>query len=317
MNILIIGGSGFIGTRLVADLLKNENNKVKIFDKVVADKHKNYTLIGDVRNGDQLTKACEGIDVIYNLAAEHADNVTPQSLYAEVNINGAENIVNAAIVNGIKSIIFTSSVAIYGLNRGTPNEEMEAKPFNEYGRTKFEAEKIFLDWAKRDGTNSLTILRPAVVFGEHNRGNVFNLLQQVTSRKFLMVGTGNNFKSMTYVGNISTFLSQKTRAKEGVEIFNFADKPDLNSANIIQIIKNEMNITYDFISIPYFMGLLAGYTFDILSFVTRKKFPVSSVRIKKFCAETTVNTERLSESGFKAPFTTEEGLRRMIRHEFK
>ncbi len=317
MNILIIGGSGFIGTRLVADLLKDQNNKIKIFDKVVTDIHESFTIQGDVRNKNQLINVCKGIDVIYNLAAEHADNVTPQSLYADVNIDGAQNIVHAAKVNGIRSIVFTSSVAIYGLNRGTPNEEMEARPFNEYGRTKYEAEKIFLDWAKNHEDNSLTILRPAVVFGEYNRGNVFNLLQQVASRKFLMVGSGKNYKSMGYVGNISAFLSSKSCAKKGIEIFNFADKPDLNSAQIVQIVKDEMNITKDFISIPYFMGLLAGYAFDLLAFITGKKFPVSSVRIKKFCAETTVNTDRLSESGFISPFSTEEGLRKMISHEFK
>lgn len=317
MNILIIGGSGFIGTRLVSDLLKNENNKLKIFDKEVKDIHKHITVQGDVRNIDQLINVCKGIDVIYNLAAEHADNVTPLSLYADVNIDGAKNIVQAAKVNGIKSIIFTSSVAIYGLNCGTPNEEMEAKPFNEYGRTKYEAEKIFLDWAKIDQDNSLTILRPAVVFGEYNRGNVYNLLQQVASRKFLMVGNGKNYKSMTYVGNISAFLSEKTNVKKGVEIFNFADKPDLNSTEIVQIVKDEMKISRNFITIPYFIGLLAGYGFDVLAFVTRKKFPVSSIRIKKFCAETTVNTNKLSNSGFIPPFSTQEGLRKMINHEFK
>ncbi|MEH6769279.1 NAD-dependent epimerase/dehydratase family protein [Maribacter arcticus] len=317
MNILIIGGSGFIGTRLVTDLLKNENNKIKIFDKVVADTNESITIQGDVRNIDQLVDVCKGIDVIYNLAAEHADNVTPLSLYSDVNIDGAKNIVEAAKINGIKSIVFTSSVAIYGLNRGTPNEEMEAKPFNEYGRTKYEAEKIFLDWADSHKDNSLTILRPAVVFGENNRGNVYNLLKQVAGRKFLMVGSGKNYKSMAYVGNISAFLSSKSSSKKGIEIFNFADKPDLNSAEIVQIVKDEMNITIDFFAIPYFMGLLAGYTFDLLAFVTGKKFPVSSVRIKKFCAETTVNTNRLSKSGFIAPFSAEEGLRKMISHEFK
>ena len=317
MNILIIGGSGFIGTRLVADLLKNENNKIKIFDKVVADANESITIQGDVRNIDQLVDVCKGIDIIYNLAAEHADNVTPLSLYSDVNIGGAKNIVEAAKINNVKSIVFTSSVAIYGLNRGTPNEEMEAKPFNEYGRTKYEAEKIFLDWVNNDTDNSLTILRPAVVFGENNRGNVYNLLKQVAGRKFLMVGSGENYKSMGYVGNISAFLSSKSNPKRGIEIFNFADKPDLNSAQIVQIVKEEMNITRNFISIPYFMGLLAGYTFDVLASVTGKKFPVSSVRIKKFCAETTVNTDRLTKSGFVMPFSTEEGLRKMINNEFK
>ena len=70
-------------------------------------------------------------------------------------------------------------------------------------------------------------------------------------------------------------------------------------------------------SLPYWVGLLGGYTFDILAKVTGKKFPISSIRIKKFTAETTVNTDKLLESGFKEPFTLEEGLQRMIRYEFK
>ncbi len=264
-----------------------------------------------------MTKAFKFVDFIYNLAAEHADDVSPESLYADVNIGGSENVVTAAKANGIKSIIFTSSVAIYGLNRGTPNESMEAQPFNEYGRTKNEAEKIFLEWVTESDENSLTVLRPAVVFGENNRGNVYNLMSQIESGKFLMVGDGKNRKSMGYVGNISAFLSEQVNAKVGTYIYNFSDKPDLSSNEIVQIIKDEMNITSNVPSVPYWLGLFGGYTFDLLSKLTGKIFPVSSIRIKKFCAETTVNTDRLLESGFSAPYTLEEGIRNMIRSEFK
>lgn len=315
MNILITGGSGFIGSRLVHDLL-TEKHTVKIFDKVNSNTYPDLVTIGDVRDVSVLTEAAKGMDIIYNLAAEHADDVTPLSLYEDVNVGGAANVVTAAKANNIKHIVFTSSVAIYGLNRGEPDESFEAQPFNEYGRTKYEAEKIFLEWAKEDTVNSLTIVRPSVIFGENNRGNVYNLINQIINGKFMMVGDGKNKKSMGYVGNIAAFLASCVNINAGINTYNFAGKPDLSSNEIVHIVKDALNLQDNTLSLPYWVGMLGGYTFDVLAKITGKKFSVSSIRIKKFTAETTVNTDKLLESGFREPFTLKEGLERMIRHEF-
>ncbi len=315
MKVLVTGGSGFIGTRLIDELLK-AGHEVKIFDKRDSKKYPNLVILGDVRDKEALIKASRGMDVIYNLAAEHADNVTPISLYEEVNVGGAENVVEAADANGIKKIIFTSSVAIYGLNRGEPDESFEPMPFNEYGRTKYEAEKVFLKWLEKDEGRSLVIIRPSVIFGENNRGNVYNLMRQIYLDKFIMVGSGENKKSMGYVGNIAKLLLDMIDAKEGLTLYNFADKPDLKGIEIVNIIRSEMKKGEIKFKIPYFIGLLGGYAFDLASKITGKKFPISSIRIKKFAADTTISTKRLQESGFKPPYSLEEGLRRMVRSEF-
>ena len=105
----------------------------------------------------------------------------------------------------IKKIIFTSTVAVYGFAKAGTDESGEIDPFNEYGRTKFEAEKIFLYWYHQ-GERSLIIVRPTVVFGDGNRGNVFNLFNQIANNKFLMIGDGQNKKSMAYVENVVAFL---------------------------------------------------------------------------------------------------------------
>lgn len=316
MNILVTGGSGFIGTRLVEALLK-EHHSIKIFDKVLSTKYPELTIISDVRDKQALIDECKGIDLIYNLAAEHADNVMPTSLYQDVNIGGANNVVDAAKANGIKKIIFTSSVAIYGLNKDTPDESVEAQPFNEYGRTKNEAETIFLEWVSQNDEYSLTILRSAVVFGENNRGNVYNLINQIVKRKFIMIGDGDNKKSMGYVGNIASFLAFQVNINQGSYIYNFADKPDLSSKEIVDIVTNELGFKNKIPSVPYEFGILGGFIFDIISKISGKKLAVSSVRIKKFTADTSINTDKLIASGFSPPYSLEKGLRNMIIHEFK
>jgi nucleoside-diphosphate-sugar epimerase len=317
MKVLITGGSGFIGTRLIELLKKNDDITIANFDKNPSDNYPELTTIGDVRDVNALTKACEGVDVVYNLAAEHADNVTPLSLYDDVNVGGARNVVTAAEINGIKKIVFTSSVAIYGLNRGTPDERLDPQPFNKYGHTKLEAEKIFNQWHTANAESSLVTIRPAVVFGENNRGNVYNLISQIVSGRFLMIGDGKNCKSMGYVGNVAEFLKQQLIKGSGYYVYNYADKPDLSSSEIVSIVRQEMNISASNIKVPYRIGLLGGHVFDVLSKVTGKKFPVSAVRIQKFCADTTIDSSAAMSSGFVPPYSLEEGLKRMIKHEFK
>jgi GlcNAc-P-P-Und epimerase len=87
------------------------------------------------------------------------------------------------------------------------NEQGAINPFNEYGRTKYEAECVYRDWQAQDpGNRALVIIRPTVVFGEQNRGNVYNLLRYLADGRFVMVGSGRNVKSMAYVENIAAFL---------------------------------------------------------------------------------------------------------------
>jgi len=315
MQILITGGSGFIGTRLIENLLK-EGHTIKIYDKHVSKTYPDFMVEGDVRDLEALTKACEGIDLIYNLAAEHADNVTPLSLYKDVNVDGAQNIVEAAQANGIKNIIFTSSVAVYPLDAGESNEELEPAPFNEYGITKLAAEKLFLKWQAEDKDNSLFIVRPAAVFGETNRGNIYNLLKQIHSGKFVNIGKGDNKKSIGYVGNIAAFLATLATKKTTVDIYNYTDKPDMSAREMADYIQKELGRDSKIPTVPYFVGLMGGYAFDILSKITGKKFPISSIRIKKFTADTSIDTTKLENSGFKRPYTLQEGFTRTIKSEF-
>ena len=316
MNILVTGGSGFIGTNLVEELLKI-GHKVIIFDKRQSQKYPDLCIVGDVRDKEKLISSMHGIDAVYHLAAEHRDDVRPESLYYDVNVGGAKNTVNALSRNGVKKLIFTSTVAVYGIKGDEATEESLAEPFNDYGRSKHQAEKIFNEWADNGDLNTLITVRPTVIFGEKNRGNVYNLLQQLASGRFMMVGTGKNKKSMGYVLNLTQFLIICLKFQPGKHVYNYTDKPDLTMNELVKIVRNALGKkSKTNIQIPYAFGLLGGYAYDILAKITGKTYPVSSIRIKKFCANTIINAEKLKETGFVAPYALEEGLNRMIQSEF-
>jgi nucleoside-diphosphate-sugar epimerase len=316
MRILVTGGSGFIGTRLVCELLK-AGHQVTIFDKNTSSQYPNRVIIGDVRDKGTLVKAVAGHNVVYHLAAEHADDVRPTSLYHDVNVGGTQNLIAAVNNSGANKIIFTSSVAVYPLNAGEPDEDSKVAPFNEYGKSKYEAEKVFTEWVAEDDSRSLTLIRPCVIFGEDNRGNVYNLLSQICKKRFIMIGSGQNKKSIGYVGNIVEFLMFCLDFRPGFKLFNYADKPDITTNELIGIAKNAFGRNGDSeLHITYSIGLLGGLAFDLLARISGKSFPISSIRIKKFCADTTISTNRLLETGFKSPYTLKQALEQTIKSEF-
>jgi len=142
-KINVIGGSGFIGTRLVRRLRINNELSIQITDKAPSKAHPDLVTLGDVRSVEQLRASISDESVIVNLAAEHRDDVRPLSLYDEVNVGGAKNICTVARERRVKTIVFTSTVAVYGFAPINTDESGNIAPFNDYGRTKYEAELVF------------------------------------------------------------------------------------------------------------------------------------------------------------------------------
>lgn len=316
-TINVIGGSGFIGTRLVRRLRSKEQLAVQITDKAPSKAHPDVATLADVRSVEQLRTTIANGSVIVNLAAEHRDDVRPLSLYDEVNVGGARNICTVAREKNVQTIIFTSTVAVYGFAPIGTDESGNIAPFNDYGRTKYEAEQVFKAWqAEAPTERTLVIIRPTVVFGEQNRGNVYNLLRQIASGKFVMVGHGENRKSMAYVENVAAFIEYAMGFKPGVHIYNFIDKPDftMNSlvANVNRILGRPEKIGF---RLPFTVGYAIGKGFDLVAALTGKRFAISSIRVKKFCANSVYNTA-LDQTGFVPPVPLEKALAQTVRHEF-
>lgn len=318
LNIALIGASGFVGTRLL-NLLEEYPQEYKCHNIDLLPSHffNHLTQIGDVRDQKQMDETLKGADIVVLLAAQHRDDVSPTSLYYDTNVGGMQVTLRAMEKNNVKRIIFFSSVAVYGLNKNNPNESHPADPFNHYGKSKWQAELVLQEWYKTHSDWNIDIIRPTVIFGERNRGNVYNLLKQISSNRFLMVGNGKNKKSMAYVGNVVAFVKYMIdKVTSGYNVFNYIDKPDTDMNQLVETVSNVLGKHIPSTHFPYWLGMMGGYAFDVLAKVTGKKLTISSVRVKKFCATTQFDSSKAHASGFQPPYSLTEALTRTLEFEF-
>ena len=313
-KITVIGGSGFVGTNLCKQLSLKQQD-FEIIDIKMSNQFPEKCKIGDVRDIDALRQTITG-NVIVNLAAVHRDDVRDKSEYQRTNLGGAENIASVCEEKGIEKIVFTSTVAVYGFAKPGTGEDGEINPFNEYGRTKFEAEEKLRNWQSKDH-NSLIIIRPTVIFGEGNRGNVFNLLNQIASGKFVMVGKGENRKSMAYIQNVVAFLETCISTEQRYGVFNYVDTPDMTMNELVRQVRAKLKGKNSVgLRLPYWLGMILGKMADLVSALTGKNLPVSSIRVKKFASSTEFNSAKSTLDQFKAPISLNHGIERTLQSEF-
>ncbi len=310
----VIGGSGFLGTSLCKKFNKNEIS-FEIIDIKKSNLYPERTKIVDVRDLKSLSAAITG-DIIINLAAVHRDDVSNIDEYYSTNVEGAKNIIQVCNEKNIKKIVFTSTVAVYGFSNIPVSESGKTKPFNHYGKSKLMAEKLFKEWNKKSNT-SLTIIRPTVIFGEGNRGNVFNLFNQINSGKFIMIGSGKNKKSMAYIENVSSFIESCIIDESDFSLFNYTDQPDMDMNTLVNIIRKTLKGKSTIgLRLPYAVGMFFGYLADIASLIFSKKLPISSIRIKKFCKSSVFLSNTKNLHNFRAPYSLTEGIEKTLINEF-
>jgi nucleoside-diphosphate-sugar epimerase len=308
MKYLIFGGSGFIGTHLV-NILKNIDNKQVIYNlDIVEENHggKSAFVFCDVRNKIELNIPIASDDVIFNLAAVHKTPGHLDNEYFETNIRGAENVCDFAEQHGIKTIIFTSSIAPYGAAEELKKESTIPMPNVPYGISKLTAEKIHQIWQAKDNTREVTILRPGVVFGKGEGGNFTRLYWGIKDRKFFYPGRKDTIKACIYVKELVYFMIyQLHNHNGGVEIFNCTFKQAFTIEQIVETMKKVTKLKRHIIKIN---GPLLKTAASILGLIGGKQLGIHPERVKKLMISTNICGEKLANSGYKFKYTLEEAI---------
>ncbi len=206
-RVCITGATGFIGKQLVSSLLQ----KKFTLRVLVRDPHKAsfFPTTVEVRQGDltdanTLATLCDDIDIVFHLGgyAHAAQKNNPHfvQLHHNINLQGTKNIINEAIRANVKKFIFFSSVKAVADTEVYIDETWEQPPHSPYGIAKREAEKIVLS-AKNTGMH-VCVLRPALVYGPHWKGNLDNMLRAIHRGLFPALPETHNRRSMISLDDI-------------------------------------------------------------------------------------------------------------------
>jgi nucleoside-diphosphate-sugar epimerase len=298
---IVFGGAGFIGTHLLTRLVAS-----KTYDRVISiDIGRPRARIEgveyvhhDVRQPID-PKLGDGMPAdIFNLAAVHVTPGHPDGDYYHTNVLGAVNVCRFANNTGSQSIIFTSSISIYGPSEAALDEDALPAPVSAYGRSKLSAEAIHLLWQSEASARRLTIVRPAVIYGLYEQGNFTRLSRLLERRAFVYPGRTDTIKSCGYVKDLISSMTFMTARNDGVSIYNFCYERRYTISEICSAFSQAAGYSQPKLTIPIWFMNLAVLPFEMLHAVGIKT-GINRDRIKKLWFSTNIVPKRLVASGFQ------------------
>jgi len=315
MPVFVTGGAGFLGSE-ICKKLSNEGISHTIYDRKYPrfkSKYTNYVQ-GDIRDLDRLISAIKQHQDIIHLAAEWNDVGVTDHEYNTTNVDGTKNIADAAENNNIKSIIFASSTSVYKFeddNYNAYGENDAAKdPPCIYGKTKAAGEDILRSWQSKSKSKNLKIIRPSVIYGPYNRGNVFNLIKQIKSRFFILPRKYDVVKSIAYVENVANFFIYLLMNETSDTVYNYCDNPSLNTYELVQKINQLFSHKTTLINVNPKILIKMSSLLDYFPGKIKNKF--GSMKVKKFLRPTYLSNELAFKTGFNQPVNTEDGLKETV-----
>jgi UDP-glucose 4-epimerase len=179
MVVLVTGGAGYIGSRLIRELGANkefEGTTIRVIDNMLRERYvaimdlpkegRFEFLEGDVRNNDDLKRAFRDVDMVVDLAGitNAPLSFERRELTFDVNVNGGKRVVEHAVKTGVEKLVYSSTASVYGPTTGVVDEKYHCKPISPYGESKLQAENTCLEASRQNGLNA-TVLRLGTVFG--------------------------------------------------------------------------------------------------------------------------------------------------------
>ena len=204
MKVLVTGATGFTGNHLARHLaakghevfaLARNPDRARTLGPGVS------VVRGDLLNRESLKAACDGIDVVYNIAALYRQAGLPKETYRDVNARAVGWLIEAAAAGGVKRVVHCSTVGVHGdVQKPPANEDAPLRPGDVYQWTKLEGESVAREAAGRTRIE-LAIARPSGIYGPGDR-RLLKLFRGVARGRFVMLGKGDIFYHLTYIDDL-------------------------------------------------------------------------------------------------------------------
>lgn len=270
MNVLITGGTGFIGSRLALRCLAKgdhvrvlgrvanptEESNLKLIEKSGAE-----VVIGEITDKTIVIGLTRDVHVIYHLAAAQHEANAPDKIFHEINVIGTENLLEASLQAGVKRFVHGSTIGVYGSLRGVINEESPCHPDNIYGITKLKGEKVVFSY--RDKID-VVVIRISETYGPGDR-RLLKLFKTINKHVFFMIGSGGNLHHLIYIDDLidGLFLAAESEKAQG-NVFILAGEKPITTNEMVHIIAKELDTRIPKIRAPLFLFLLMATVMETI-----------------------------------------------------
>jgi UDP-glucose 4-epimerase len=251
-QILVTGGAGFIGSALIKFLLE-QNNKVTVFDNFSVTnnlkgiKSDNLKIIrGDLTSNSDLKKIPSKIDTVFHLAADPEVRLTvtnPRSIFQN-NVLATYNLLEWLRETQVKTIVFTSTSAVYGDASTIPTpESYPCIPISLYGASKLACESLLSAYCNTYKKRGVAIRLANVVGSASTHGIIFDMIKKLKKNptELEILGDGNQNKSYLYIDDcISGIIHLAEKCNSYFDVYNLGSDTQVTVKEIIELLLNEL-----------------------------------------------------------------------------
>ncbi|HAT46938.1 MAG TPA: hypothetical protein DCS90_17700 [Ktedonobacter sp.] len=315
MTILVTGATGFLGSALVMELVRQQR-PVRILardeQKARAQFGAAVTIIpGEITNEQQVRQAVDGATEIYHLVGRLYHPSTPTELYRMTHVEGTRVLLAACQGQSqLQRIVHCSTTGVHGVTGRTPAaEDAPFAPTNPYEATKLEAELLALKAYKEDRL-PVSVIRPGLVYGPGDL-HLLGFFLSIKKGLFRVIDSGRALLHPIYIDDmISAFLLCARRPEAIGRSYNIAGERPVTIRELATAIAHAMDKELPAGSIPLWLANLAADIFAALPGFQGESAPLTRSRVKFLTNSRVYNCSCAeNELGFKANVDLEKGMR--------
>ena len=322
-RILVTGATGFIGTNLTKRLIDNDytvsvlcrnidNAKIKFGDKVIY-------IEGDVSDPKSLAGCCEGIDIVYHMAAIMGHDLPGDEAFSKfhsINVDGTKNIAAEAGKSTVKRFIYVSSTAAIGLvTESLVDESTMCNPWTPYQVSKRESELFLLGLIKSQQFPAV-IVRPSMIYGPGFKGDFLTIAKAGRTGFFPKIGLGKNLSPALYIDDlIEPLVTVGIKEDLKYDLYIISSEESYALDRVVSIISKSMGKKVRLVYIPKWCALLGASVIEVICRMFGRKPPVSKRNIKSVVQDRTFSVKRAKEDlDYIQEVSIEEGLTNTIQY---
>ncbi len=319
MTVLVTGVTGFTGGCL-ARFLRRRGEVVRglvrpaSLPRAESLRAEGVTIVpGDVTDPSSLERACQGVEVVYHLAALYREAGHPASAYWAVNVEGTRHLLEAARAAGVRRVVHCSTGGVHGHVTDPPaNEDAPFAPGDVYQRTKLEGERLAADFGRR-GSIEVVIVRPIGIYGPGDT-RFLKLFRGIARRRFPMLGDGRVYYHLTYIDDLVEGLRLCGEHPEAAGRTYLLAGPEYTTlAELVSLVARELGVAPPRVHWPVWPVWLAGALCELVCVPLGVEPPLYRRRVDFYRKSRAFDISRArAELGYNPTVRLEEGIRRTV-----